>query len=361
LLVILRDASFFETLERAHRQDDAMLGYEPYTPSSTSADLDVYDLVTLKRQIHQQVARQPANKGLTDDALAAAVERYTHALFLSGFLQNIVDFLQQDGLEVHDGLIPIYPPPDEAGANEGFMLYATPSVVIEVVSSSRSLDGAGRQWIGTCPYVFLVHMTAFHNESLVLAYEDNVSRLVGHLQSQGLRSDADAASERFEPVLKHAFECIRDFRLVTFEQVHKHYSFNVFRYPTEQQFFASIEGVRGVGPRREYWDKVLEHLTETVDGLKEDREARFERSVAVLGVVLAVTGVIQTWLAIFPLGEHEVWRKLSTGGQGVALLVLGAVLLVGRKFIPLRSGGHKARLWRTHGQSGDAPPLTPSK
>jgi hypothetical protein len=362
LLVVLRDAAFFETLERARRQDDPMLGYQSYAPSRNGDGVDAYDPVALRQQIRAQVTRQNKVNVGDDAALEAAIARYTHALFLSGFLQNIVDFLQQDGLEVHDGLMPIYPPRGEAGANEGFLLYATPSVLIEVVSTSRSLDGAGRHWIGTCPYIFLVHMTAFHNESLVLAYEDNVSRLVGHLQARGLRSDADAASERFEPVLKHAFECIRDFRLVTFEQVHKHYSFNVFRYPTEQQFFASIEGVRGVAPRREYWDKVLQHLTETVDGLKADRHARVARNVAVLGVVLAVTGVVQTWLAVFPLKDKDPWRELSGGTHWLALVALLVLLIgLGLRFVLLRWRGTKAASWRTHGQARTTSAFSPSR
>jgi hypothetical protein len=362
LLVVLSDPTFFKTLERARAANDPLLDkHEPFEP--TEGALDTYQLDAVRDELKRRVTALPVPEGQNapdDEAVRAEVDRYATSLFLSGFLQNIVDFLQQDDLELHDGLSPIYPAADASGANEGFMLYATPSVMYEVVSRSRSLK-SGQPWIGTCPYIFLVHMTAFHNESLVLRYENNVSGLVEHLQAQGLRSDADAASDQFEPVLKHAFECIRDFRLVTFEQVHKHYSFNVFRYETEQTFFREIEKVRGVVQRREYWDKVLEHLTETVDGLKEDREARFERNVAVLGAVLAVTGVIQTWIAIFPLKDGLAWRNLTADAHWLALgALLGLLAWLGWRFALTRQRSTKAAHWRTHGQS-TASPFTPSR
>jgi hypothetical protein len=288
-------------------------------------------------------------------------------LFLSGFLQNIVDFLQQDGLEVYDGLSPIYPSADASGANEGFMLYATPSVMYEVVSSSRSLDG-GRPWIGTCPYIFLVHMTAFHNESLVLRYENNVSRLVGHLQSAGLKaSDRKTTQQRFDAVLDHAYGCIRDFRLVTFEQVHKHYSFNVFRYETEQTFFDKIETVRGVGPRRKYWDEVLEHLTATVDGLKQDREGRFERRIGRFGFLFATIGLIQIWLAFVPFKIDGADASVPvTVHAAVAIALVVALALTYRYFIPANRRGGDATSWRTHGDEAAIDPassgaVTPSR
>lgn len=353
LLVVLCDPAFFDTLERARRADDALLNEHQPFEAITAGGRDVYRLQDLLAAMDRRVRAGPRPAGQpapTGAALQAEVERYATSLFLSGFLQNIVDFLQQDGLEVYDGLAPIYPAADASGANEGFMLYATPSVMYEVVSSSRSLEG-GRQWIGTCPYIFLVHMTAFHNESLVLRYENNVSRLVGHLQDAGLKaSDRKVTRQRFDAVLDHAYECIRDFRLVTFEQVHKHYSFNVFRYETEQTFFAEIEKVRGVVPRREYWDQVLTHLTETVDGLKQDREGRFEQRISRFGFLFAFIGLIQIWLAIAPFTFGSEDAPLH-GAWTVAVVIALVLVLVltYRYFVPANRRGGDATSWRTHG------------
>ncbi len=359
LLVVLCDPVFFDTLEQARRADDALLNeHQPFEAVAAGTGRDAYRLQDLLAAMDWRVRACPRPAGQpapTGAALQAEVDRYATSLFLSGFLQNIVDFLQQDGLEVYDGLAPIYPAADASGANEGFMLYATPSVMYEVVSSSRSLEG-GRPWIGTCPYIVLVHMTAFHNESLVLRYENNVSRLVGHLQGAGLKaSDRKVTRQRFDAVLDHAYECIRDFRLVTFEQVHKHYSFNVFRYETEQTFFAEIEKVRGVVPRREYWDQVLTHLTETVDGLKQDREGRFEQRIARFGFLFAFIGLIQIWLAFVPfkIGGEDAAVPVAVHVAVAVGLVL-ALVLTYRQFVPANRRGGDATSWRTHGDGAAA-------
>jgi len=359
LLVVLRDAEFFATLEQSRRDGARLLRFAPCPPSPLAdAPRDVYRIDDVRSHIEAH-ARLQQDGAIDAQRLQRDARRLEMALFLSGFLQNIVDFLQQDDLEVQDGLVPIYPPAQSKASNEGFMLYATPSVLYEVVASSRSLDGAGRQWIGTCPYIFLVHMTAFHNESLVHAYEDNVFQLVRHLEERGLRADADAANDRFEPLLEHALECIRDFRLVTFEQVHKHYSFNVFRYETEQTFFATIEAVRGVVQRRAYWDQVLQHLTETINGLQQDRASRFQHRIGLLGLVLAATGVVQTWFAVFPLPtEREpAWLFLL----GTLLLPVAALVLWlrhRRELVP-KTIRPSSKAWRASRATASAPPGAP--
>ena len=354
LLVVLSDPSFFSALERARATHDALLeAHKPFDPLSSNGR-DTHRLDTLLQAMEARVLKaQPPPEGgpaATAGAIGCEVERYATSLFLSGFLQNIVDFLEQDWNEVYDGLSPIYPAPDASGANEGFMLYATPSIIYEVVSSSRSLE-VGQQWIGTCPYMFLVHMTALFNESLVLRYELNVSRLFGHLQHAGLKaSDRDTSAQRFDTVLDHAYACIRDFRLLTFEQVHKHYAFNVFRYETEQTFFSEIERVRGVVARHEYWNKVLEHLTTTVDGLKQDREARFQQRIGGFGLLIAALGLIQLWLGIAFREEQKFHVEMFV--HVIVFAALGLVLaLLYRRIVPLGREANDATSWRRFGET----------
>lgn len=346
LLVLLRDKDFFDTLNLS-RDEPGRWQIGPFKPVHEQAER-VYRIDDIEGQIGKQVKRLNATR--KEGAAPYTVQSCRIALFLSGFFQNIVDFLHQDDLEVHDGLAPIYPPPGaalaNAGSNDGFKLYATQSAVYEVVRKSRSLDDAGRQWLGTCPYLFLVHMTAFHNESLVSEYEDNVSRLIRHLERKGLRSDADAAGPKFESVLDHAFHCIKDFRLVTFERVHKHFSFNIFRYETERTYFETIKDVRGMGPRREYWEGVLGHLTDTIDGMKQERSAGNERRLAAYGLALAGTGLLQVWLTAFPLysDREPEWLYLYINGVvGIALLL--AWIWNRRKLIPKRSK-YFGKAWR---------------
>src|SRR5690606_12041987 len=170
--------------------------------------------------------------------------------FLSCFLQNTVDCLRQDGSEIQDGTDPIYPPAGVEDDDSHFLVYATQSAVYEVVAGSRSLD-VGRGWIGTCPYLFLVHLMTLHNETLVHRYQALVRGLVEQLERDGLLhaetvKDGGAWSTR---VADEAFEAFRRFRLDTFNHVARHRYFNVLRYDTEREFYESIETVRGIQQR----------------------------------------------------------------------------------------------------------------
>ena len=308
LLVLLRDRRCFDVIARMREQDSPLKNF-----AALRAQAGHY-------RETQVLAHLRAHAGAPD---GGAVDEpggdLLCAVFLSGFFQNIVDYLEQDGLEVLDGLAPLYPDAEGGAANEGYLLYATPKVVYEVVRRSRSLDGAGRAWLGTCPYLFLVHVTAFHNESIVRDYEERVTRLTRELDDAGIRAGAIEDAN-----LDVAFRCIREFRLETFERVHKHLSFNIFRYETEKAFFQGIEVVRGVDARKAYWDGVLEHLTATIDALKDDRMARFGTRISVLGFILAVLGLTQLWLSVFKL---EV--DLPLGWNLAALAVLNVALALG--------------------------------
>ncbi len=315
LLVLLRDRRSFDVIDRMREEASPLKHF-----SALSAVGGCYQASAVLAHLRTHAGPDADGRDTCADMLCA--------VFLSGFFQNIVDFLEQDGLEVFDGLSPLYPDDDGGAANEGYLLYAAPKAIYEVVRSSRSLDGAGRAWLGTCPYLFLVHVTAFHNESIVRAYERRVTELTRELERLGVK-----AGEVEHAAFGEAFRCIREFRLRTFEQVHKHLSFNIFRYETEKAFFRGIEAVRGVDARKAYWDGVLEHLTETIDALKDDRVARYGNTIAVLGSVLAVLGLIQLWLAVFKL---EVDLPLAWNLAGLALL--SAALGLGVR--------HLIRRWR---------------
>lgn len=299
LLVLLRDEKSFESLQKARECAPAVVKLDTLSLQPGAGANGGHRLAALGKQLDQHAQELDVRHNKHSKLIRA---NYKLWLFLSGFFQNVVDFLDQDGLEIHDGLAPVYPEAlSEDGVNPGFMLYATPSVLFEVVSKSRSLDKAGRRWLGTCPYLFLVHMTAFQNESLVRAYENNVIGLLRHLGNAGLKADeSDFSGSKFGGALASASASIRDFQLLTFEKVHKHTSFNVFRYQTEQDFFECVQDIRGIKQRRAYWDEVLNKLTLTIESLQEERRARYEKKIAVAGVLLALSGVLQVLLAVFP-------------------------------------------------------------
>ena len=322
LLVVLRDPDLFRLIDRVRLDPDLLHGLEPLRTDAHGS----YSAQSVRRHFEAQAALVAATKpGM--EALSA--EQLEVIVFLSGFFQNIVDFLEQDDLEVHDGITPLYPESAAERGNNGYLLYATPRFVFEVVATSRSLDGVGRRWLGTCPYVFLVHVMALHNEGIVRTYEKNVSELIRDLELMGIRSDAVEAAEGEALPLGSAFARIKRFRLQTFEQVHKHLSFNIFRYETERTFFRLIEEVRGSSTRHQYWDGVLKELTEAVDSLKDHRQTHYGLRLGWLGFILALSGVLQVWFAIVP-PDGSPWSLVV--GLAATVLLVGAFLLATRRW-----------------------------
>jgi hypothetical protein len=170
LVVLLRDPYFFQLLQAEARAK--LTGFEGCFGGRTRDDRS-YEIST------------------TDLELIGA-----HALdyyFLSGYFQNIIDFLRQDTSEVKDGTDPIYPVTGQGDQTSHFVIYASSTSIFEVVSSSRSLEAA-HDYIGTCPYLFLVHIMSFHNEVLVRAFERDVGKLVRAMERRGL------TPERFKSI-----------------------------------------------------------------------------------------------------------------------------------------------------------------
>lgn len=234
--------------------------------------------------------------------------------FLSGFLQNIIDFLRQDVSEVQDGTDPIYPPPELPEGDSHFMVYTTQTSLYEIVSGSRSLN-VGRGWIGTCPYLFLVHLMTLHNENLVQRYEGMVRRLIEDLDGRLL--EADFEGDYPAHAADRAFERFRRFRLQTFTRIAKHRYFNVLRYDTERTFYESIERVRGIAQRQDYWAEVVTDLEKTLDDVRQNESQKSDKFlervlfyVTFLGIAQVLFQMVEFWFdgerAKFPLGLGSV-------------------------------------------------------
>lgn len=300
---------------------------------------DPYFFALLRPQLRLQLrdvqavrpARDEAGRSRYDEQLLRAPGIPPHHLdyyFLSGFLQNIVDFLRQDVSEIQDGTDPIYPPAGVEDDDSHFLVYATQSAVYEVVAGSRSLD-VGRGWIGTCPYLFLVHLMTLHNETLVHRYEAMVRGLVEQLERDGLLhaetvKDGGAWSTR---VADEAFEAFRRFRLDTFNHVARHRYFNVLRYDTEREFYESIETVRGIQQREAYWAGVVSDLERTVDDLRGNEAQKSEKFLERVLFYVAFLGLLQVVFQLIDFGFDGAWEKLrwslaAFGATVVAMLVL---------------------------------------
>ncbi|MEZ5947157.1 MAG: hypothetical protein R3C04_09965 [Hyphomonas sp.] len=154
----------------------------------------------------------PDGTPLSASADAPEALRY---MFLAGFNQNIIDFLNQDSSEVLDSLDPIYPENEAQEAERKFIRYANPRAMITYVQSSRSLETAN-DYIGTCPYAFLIHILSMHNEFLTREYEDAALQLVTDVR-------ADNASS-----LRKAAGYFYDFRTGPYEAYYRDRYMNIF-------------------------------------------------------------------------------------------------------------------------------------
>ncbi len=267
--------------------------------------------------------------------------------FLSGFLRNILDFLRQNASEVKDGTDREYPEGDMDPDDADFLLYVNQHSVFEVVSESRSLD-AGLDYLGTCPYLFLVHIMAFHNEALVRALEGKIRRLVLDLEALGLNSARLGPLRRNKTRMHEIVGKFDEHRLEIFETVEKYTHLNVFRYDTEQNFFKAIERVRGLSDRQRHWDEVLSRLESTVNDIRGKARESAEDLLNEMVFVLSVLGVLQVVYGWPELARHLALSE-SGGpppafaglGAGVvpfvdqAVFYLTAVLMAGVVFWPL--------------------------
>jgi hypothetical protein len=261
-IFLFKDKAFFSELHSCSRQSFSGSAIEPWADGTSVNDAS------------QRVYHCPSNPL---DALK------TRAYFLSGFFQNIIDFFRQDASEVLDSTKPVY-------EDSHFLLYANPHCLYEVVSASRSLEG-GRNWLGTCPYLLLVHIMAFHNETLVLQFEKKVSEIINNLEMHGFQ--VDTISGLSSRKMRKLLNIFREARLFIFQKVYKHMYSNVLRYETEQEFYAAIETIRGTRGRLNYWTDIMEKLEAAIDEIHQDERLNKEDRFNTIVLILSVSGVIQ--------------------------------------------------------------------
>ena len=189
-------------------------------------------------------------------------------LFMSGFNQNIIDFMNQDTSEILDGTDPIYPEEEDA-LDEGFFVrFANHRGMITYVPASRSLE-IGNDYISTCPYAFLISAMAMHNEFLVRAYEANC-----HERIEAISAAIEAARCESDDALKFAaYERIESdinaLRAARYNELMRYRHGNAFRYDTESRVFEKLEDIRGVL-------RNIDAIGDVVSSL-EDRTADVER------------------------------------------------------------------------------------
>jgi len=263
-------------------------------------------------------------------------------LFLAGFNQNIIDFMNQEASEVLDSLDPIYPNSDDQEEEGFFIRYANPRSMITYVKRSRTLE-VGNDWIGTCPYAFLIHVLAMHNEALTRAQEKDTFGTIGRIRDR-------IAARQFE----EAEKTINAIRIAAFEVYERHRYHNPFRYDTERDVFESLEQLRGTSRRKQAYEMGLasleeqnRDLTRELEQIEDKAQRRREFGLAILFGLLGVSGVIQVLYQwhLFTFGEPARplrWIELAADAAYLVVPMLLAALLWRRWTREERAAG-KAR------------------
>ena len=193
-------------------------------------------------------------------------------LFLAGFNQNIIDWTNQEASEVLDSLDPIYPKSDEQLEEGFFIRYANQRCLITYVQRSRTLE-VGNDFIGTCPYAFLIHVLAMHNERLTRDQEKLAFAVVEKVnsyitQAQKKQSDREPG---VGALVQEAEAWINWYRMATFEHFDRHRYVNPFRYDTERDVFEELEKLRGTSQLEKALEKALGALDESTRDLERVR------------------------------------------------------------------------------------------
>ncbi len=220
-------------------------------------------------------------------------------LFLSGFIQNIVDFMNQDASEVLDSTDPVYPATLEQEEESFFIRYASQRSITQFVPSSRSLK-TGNDFIGTCPYVFLVHVLAMHNEFLVRDYERQTEALTLDIERFNANSRLGRAADRFYA-----------FRTGDYTKYQKHKYANVFRYDTERDLFEAVEARRGTHRKDEYLNSIVTNLEAQTRDLEGRLRSKVDRQFSLLLAAVGVFSVLQVLYQVLDISTRGI-DKVST-------------------------------------------------
>lgn len=231
---------------------------------------------------------------IAEDAILTPEERLLY-LFLAGFNQNIIDWTNQEASEVLDSLDPIYPKSEEQLEEGFFIRYANPRCLITYVQRSRTLE-VGNDFIGTCPYAFLIHVLAMHNERLTRDQEKLAFAVVEKVNDylRAAQAKTGPGKRDVAQLIRDAEEWINWYRIAAFEHFDRHRYINPFRYDTERDVFDVLEQLRGTSRLAAALDKAfaaLDESTRDLERVRADAEAAGEsRRSLFLTVVFGIVG-----------------------------------------------------------------------
>lgn len=277
-------------------------------------------------------------------------------LFLSGFNQNIIDFMNQEPSEILDGTDPIYPKTEDQEGEGFFVRFANHRSMITYAPRSRSLE-VGNDYIGTCPYAFLIHVMSLHNEYLARDFE-KVS--LDELQQIESQLNGSIGGDGYQAVARR-INTLKISRYRNFEQ-HRHT--NVFRYDTERDVFAELEQLRGVRRKETALDLALDSLEDHADDLENHRSSERDRNIGAIGFLLGGIGAAEglNKLSEF-IGKHAPangWLAMTESVLSWLAFVLTLLVLVAAFSIAYDRRKAILQLLQSAGQSDERRDSGPS-
>ena len=298
VVFLFDDKTFFRYLLPLPADDGRRLSRRDFVKD------DYYDGFKEWVQTQQEEAKRQGHNTvrLTREYLQEVLEvvpQQMRYLFLSGFIQNIVDFMNQDASEVLDSTDPVYPATLEQEEESFFLRYASQRSIIQFVPGSRSLN-TGNDFIGTCPYVFLVHVLAMHNEFLVRDYERQTEALTLDIERLNARSRLSRAADRFYA-----------FRTGDYTRYQKHKYTNVFRYDTERDLFEAVEARRGTHRKDAYLDRIVTNLEAQTRDLEGRLRSKVDRQFSLLLGAVGVFSVLQVLYQVLDISTRGIDKVSS--------------------------------------------------
>lgn len=281
---------------------------------------------------------------LGSEANADQRARVLDYLFLSGFNQNVIDFTNQDVSEILDSTDPLYPDNDDQRDEGFFVRYANHRAFITYVPDSRSLE-IGNDYIGTCPYAFLIHVLVMHNEYLDRLHEAASEQRVGEIREAlagvDLGADGTAHGENVR-TLELVEKLINTAKLAHYHEYLRYKYVNPFRYDTERDVFEKLADLRGANRKQHALQLALDALEDHATDLalqnqrlqraaQEAQRARDEKenNIIVVGFsILGVSSIIQMWHGFATQYQQNGGSTLPGFLRGIDLPVMERILVL---------------------------------
>lgn len=219
-------------------------------------------------------------------------------LFLAGFNQNIIDFMNQDASEILDSTDPLYPDTTDQADERFFVRFANHRALITYVNGSRSLEVAN-DYIGTCPYAFLIHVLAMHNEYLDRTHEVATANRLDEIE-RGMNGGSTGKWQLSSVALRAVEYQINHAKLAHFKEYLKHRYTNPFRYDTERVVFEKLGDLRGTSRKQEALLVALKNIEDHAADIArqvreqgEEEQSKYQSRVSIGFAVIGLSSIIQ--------------------------------------------------------------------